>query len=154
MTLTNAQKIGVGALLGGVATVGASMLLRYFAANKGTSAGAGKPVSYPVWWEHAPLIGILAGAAATALAYYLWGTEAAVAAGITAVIAGVSPESDAWVTEARAEKDLEALTVPCPEGKTRQADGSCAGLHGSNVVEMRARVAALESELESFRRAA
>lgn len=140
MALSSAQKIGVGALMGGVASVGTSMLLRYFADNKGTAATAGGEVEFPILWEHAPLIGILGGALATGLAYYLWGTEAAVAAGMTALVAGVAPEADAWVEEARSEKDLE-------EQKTA-GDAEGRGMRGSDVVDLRARVARLESVLE------
>ncbi len=156
MTMSTAQKVGVGALLGGVASIGTSMLLRYFADNKGTKVG--ESIEYSIWWEHAPLVGILGGAAATVLTYYLFGksTEAAVACGAAALIAGVAPESDAWVTEARSEAELKKPeTKPCPEGQTAQADGTCAGLHGTaDVIEMRSRIAAVEATLEEFRAAA
>lgn len=165
MSLSSAQKIGVGALMGGVASVGTSMLLRYFADDKGTSAGAGQAVSYPIWWEHAPLVGIAGGAVATGLAYWLWGTEAAVACGMTAVVAGVAPEADGWIGEQRGAKDLEAAktqTMKCANGAAPNASGVCADgstpamgrLRGSDSVELRNRIAALEAEYEEFRKAA
>jgi hypothetical protein len=157
MAMSTAQKIGVGVLLGGVASIGTSMLLRYFADNKGKNTGtaAAPVIEYPIWWEHAPLVGILGGAAATVLTYYMFGksAEAAVACGAAALIAGVAPEADAWVTEARSEADLAApAAADCPAGQTKQADGTCAG--ACDVVDIRSRVAALESSLEEFRNAA
>lgn len=162
MAMSTAQKIGVGALLGGVASIGTSMLLRYFASNKGTQASPGAPVDYSIAWEHAPLVGIAGGAAATILTYFLFGksTEAAVACGMTALVAGVAPEADAWVMDARSEADLAApgvATGPC-EDATMTRDpvtGQCAGLHGcADVVDTRSRVAAMESSLEDLRQAA
>lgn len=142
MGLSSAQKIGVGALMGGVASVGTSMLLRYLADNKGTAAADGT-VEFPILWEHAPLFGILGGALATGLSYYLWGTEAAVAAGMTALVAGVAPPADDWVKEARAEADLEEQKTPA-DGEP----GGIRGMRGSDVVDLKARVARLESVLE------
>lgn len=161
MSMSTAQKIGVGALLGGVASIGTSMLLRYFASNKGTGA-PGKPVDYSIAWEHAPLVGIAGGAAATVLTYFLFGksTEAAVACGMTALVAGVAPEADAWALDARSEADLAAPVVetgPCTDAtQTRDpVTGVCAGLHGcADVVDIRSRVAAMESSLEDLRQAA
>jgi len=159
MGLSTAQKIGVGGLLGGVASIGTSMLLRYYASTKGTQNTDGS-VDFPIWWEHAPLIGIGGGAVATALVGYLWGTEAAVACGAVALIAGVAPEADAWVVDARSEKDLaDPATAPATQadcvaaGRTwNAADGTCAGL--CNVVEIRGRVAAMEASIEELRQAA
>ncbi len=152
MKLSSAQAVGIGALMGGVATVGTSMLLRYFADNKGTAAAAGQPVTYPIWWEHSPLVGILGGAAATVLTYFLFGhsTEAAVACGMTSLIAGVAPEADGWVVESRAKADLEAATA----AQSTPAEGA-RGLHGSaDIIEMRQRIAALEAASEEYRAAA
>ncbi len=155
MKLSSAQAVGIGALIGGVATIGTSMLLRYFADDKGTSAGAGQPVDYPIWWEHAPLVGILGGAAATILTYYLFdhSAEAAVACGMTSLIAGVAPEADAWVTESRAKADLEAAQAPA--APAAGAGGGVRGVHGSaDIIDFQARLAALEVAVKEYRQAA
>jgi hypothetical protein len=157
MTMSQAQKVGVGALLGGVGTMGASMLLRYYADNKPTSGAGTADAKFPVWWEQAPLVGIVAGAAATGLAYYLWGTEAAVGAGVAAIFAGVAPTTDAWALEKRGEADAKKLLAgkKCGDGTAPAADGTCAdgttpaGLRGGNVRALGARLASLQAQLNA-----
>jgi hypothetical protein len=132
-----------------VATVGSGMLLRYYADNKGTSAGVGQPVEYPMWWEQAPLIGIVGGAAATLLAYYLWGTEAAIAAGVTAIFSGVSPVADDYVREARATADMEAAKATTTTGSAAQP-----GLRGADYRALADRLAQMEQNLAQMSKAA
>lgn len=157
MAMSQAQKVGVGALLGGVGTMGASMLLRYYADNKPTTAAGATEPSFPVWWAQAPLVGIVAGAAATGLAYYLWGTEAAVGAGVAAIFAGVAPTADSWTLEKRLEADAKKLLAgkKCDDGTAPGADGACAdgstphGLRGGNVRALGARLASLQAQLNA-----
>lgn len=153
MAMSQAQKVGVGALLGGVGTMGASMLLRYYADNEPLKNGNGeegtaKEPKFPVWWEQAPLIGIVAGAAATGLAYYLWGTEAAVAAGLTSVFTGVAPGVDGWVLEKRGEKDEKAKKEEAAGGAG--AETETPGLRGRSVRALGARLQSLQAQLNAM----